>query len=300
MISVKWDFSTSAQVREFVQTCENRFEESLSRLVRSIVHENPPRVITLAGPSCSGKTTIAGKLTAEITAAGKKAVVLSIDDFFYDRPRTARLDVHADYDSVAAIDLSCLSDCTDRMMRAESVRLPQYDFVTGRRSSYREYVRGENDIIIYEGIQAVYPEVTALLRSYPYKSIFVDVTDDITADGILFDRTEVRLARRIVRDFRFRSAPPEFTLALWESVRRNEEDSIFPYAGGSDYVLNSLQPYELYLIGQYVLPLLETVDCASPQYHAAAQLAAKFRALRGESIDPECLSPNALYHEFLG
>jgi len=240
-------------------------------------------------------------LTAEITAAGKKAVVLSIDDFFHERKSPKLVNGEAvDFDSAAAIDLDLFAECTDAMLNGKDILLPCYDFRTGTRSLSREYKNSPDDIIIFEGIQAVYPEVTSLLAAYPYKSIFINVNDDITVNGVEFTRDEVRLARRLVRDYRFRSASPEFTMEIWNNVRRNEEDNIFPYMKNSDYLLNSLQPYELFLVGQFTVPLLEMIPASSKYFAAASQLLEKFLSIHGSEIDPSCLAQDSLYHEFLG
>jgi len=300
MYYVNRTIRSEKEAAEFVRICDRNFEHRLYQLVHSIVCDSTPEVITLSGPTCSGKTTAARMLTAEIEAAGRKAMVLSIDDFFRDRSTLQGVDGTIDYDSVAAIDLEHIAACTDSMLRGNNTVLPRYDFHTGTRSDFYEYVCVPEDIIVFEGIQAVYPEVTELLREYPYKSIFINVSDDITVNGVEFSRTDVRLARRLVRDARFRSSDPDFTLELWENVRANEEKNIFPYEGNSDYHINSLQPYELFMIGQYALPLLETVTKNSPHYETAQTLAEKFRCIEDSRIDPIHLSAGSLYHEFLG
>lgn len=300
MYFVNRKIRTEKEAADFVRICDSNFEHRLYQLVHSLVCDSMPEVITLSGPTCSGKTTAASMLTAEIEAAGRNAVVLSIDDFFRERSTLHAADGTADYDSVAAIDLEYLAYCTDSMLRGKNTMLPRYDFHTGMRSESYEYVSVPEDIIIFEGIQAVYPEVTSLLAGYPHKSIFINVSDDISVNGVEFSRTEVRLARRLVRDARFRSAAPEFTLMLWENVRKNEECSIFPYAGNCDYQINSLQPYELFMIGQYALPLLDAIPDDSPHYTTSQTLAGKFRCIAGNDIDPGHLSANSIYHEFLG
>ena len=169
-------------------------------------------------------------LTAEITAAGKNAVILSIDDFFRERTSPKLVNgASVDFDSAAAIDLELFAECTAAMLAGKNTILPQYDFITGTRSFPRDYVSTPDDIVIFEGIQAFYPEITSLLSAFPYKSIFINVSGDITVNGTVFSGNEIRLARRLVRDFRFRSASPEFTMEIWENVRRNEEANIFPY-----------------------------------------------------------------------
>ena len=300
MVYVNRNIRSEKEGADFVRICDRNFDHRLYHLVHSIVCDNPPKAITLSGPTCSGKTTAARMLTSEIEQASKKAMILSIDDFFRDRSTLQNEDGSLDYDSAAAIDLDYLAECTAAMLQGRKVLLPQYDFHTGTRAGLYEYLPDPEDIIIFEGIQAVYPEVTGLLREYPYKSIFIDVSDDIMVNGIVFSRIEVRLIRRLVRDMRFRSTSPEDTFFLWESVRSNEEKNIFPYAPSCMYHINSLQPYELFMIGQFALPLLESVGVDSRYYETAQRLAGKFQKIKGNDIDPGVLSTGSIYHEFLG
>ena len=185
-------------------------------------------------------------------------------------------------------------------MSGKCAKLPYFDFQERRRTKFHEYVLGRRDVVIFEGIQAVYPEVTALLKPYGYKGIFVNVTENVTVNGVHFSRDEVRLARRIVRDYRFRAASPEFTLHLWKNVRDNEEKNIFPNVDADACLLDSFQAYELFMIGQFVLPLLDTVKPASPYHSMARDLYDRFYAIRGNEISPDCLSEDSLYREFLG
>jgi len=300
MVVVNQTIRSYADAAEFVRACETEFENRLDEIVHSIVYDCHPECITLSGPTCAGKTTTANKLTAEIAASGKKAVVLSIDDFFHERMEEKLVDGNVDFDSVAAIDLDMFAACVADIMEERPTVLPRFDFITGRRKTPVPYTHNADDIILFEGIQAVYPEVVSLLRPYPYKSIFISVCDDITVNGTFFSKHEVRLARRLVRDYRFRSASPEFTLDIWKNVRANEEANIFPYMNGCDFIVNSLLKFELFMLGQFAIPLLETVTADSAHYETAVNLKNKLLSLRGNDIDPRHLSEHSLYREFLG
>ena len=185
-------------------------------------------------------------------------------------------------------------------MNGKSAALPYFDFQVRKRTRTSEYTLGKDEVLIFEGIQAVYPEITALLAPYGYKGIFVNVTEDVSVNGVIFTKNEVRLARRIVRDFRFRAASPVFTFHLWDNVRHNEEQNIFPNIGKDTYLLDSFQMFEPFMIGQFVMPLVDTLKCDSPYYDYARDLYDRFNAIRGNEISPDCLSENSLYHEFLG
>jgi len=300
MVVVNKTIRTEEEAAAFVRACEADFQHRLTDLVKQIVREDGVECIALSGPTCSGKTTMANKLTEEIASAGKQAVVLSIDDFFREQTKTQSLEAVLDYDSVEALDLPYFSACVDKMLRGMDTPLPRYDFHTGRRQESDPYVCTPDDILIFEGIQAVYPEVSALLQPYHCKSIFICVTDSITVNGTVFSPEEVRLARRIVRDYKFRSADPAFTLHLWKSVRANEDKNIYPYMNGCDYRINSIHAYEPFMLAPHLIPLLESVPLDCPYFSEAMALLDKFRCVEGSEISEKWLPENSLYHEFLG
>lgn len=300
MITVNKTSFSREEAATLVARSEARFADSMETLIFHLLSHTDTECVTLSGPTCSGKTTMANKLTDSITKAGKCAVVLSIDDFFKNRTVPKSTEHTVDYDSVSAIDLDYLAECTRKMLRAERTPLPRYDFVSGIRTECAEYVPQADDIIVFEGIQAVYPEVVALFRAYPYKSIYISVAEPISVNGTVFTAEEIRLSRRLVRDFRFRSASPDFTLHLWKGVRENEEKNIYPYMGGCDYHINSLMEYEPFMIAPYLIPLLESVPIDSPYFTEAVQLREKYRCVEGAEIPADLLPENSLYHEFLG
>ena len=300
MICVNRSIRTPEEGAAFVALCDQNFEYRLGKLVRETVHRENLESITLSGPTCSGKTTAARKLIEEINASGKVAKVFSIDDFYKNRADMPVVDGRVDLDSIASIDVDYLRYCVDRMLRELPATLPRYSFHTGTRVGTYEYTCTPNDILVFEGIQAIYPEVTALFDGHVHDSIYIAVMDDITVNGVFFSANEVRLARRIVRDFRFRSAAPDLTLELWQGVRDNEDKNIFPHVGSCRHVINSLQPYELFMLAQFAVPLLQRVPESSPYAADAAALCEKLSQLSGNDIDPACLPVNSIYHEFLG
>ncbi len=300
MVYVNRTLDSEREAKEFVLACEDAFDTRLTDLVRHIVRHARVECTTLSGPTCSGKTTTAEKLTAEIEAAGKRAVVVSIDDFFRERLHPNTVEHVVDYDSVDAIDLELFAARADKLVRGVSTSLPVFDFISGTRSETKAYEATPDDIIVFEGIQAVYPEVVSLLSAYPFKSIFISVREPLSVNGTVFLPEEIRLARRIVRDARFRSASPEFTFHMWENVRENEEKNILPFSDGCDYRIDSLLPYEPFMIAPHLLPLLATVPDDSPYAAAAKQLSEKYRTVEKSAVTKDFLPPFSLYHEFLG
>ncbi len=291
---------TPDEAGRFMMECETDFRARLDGVVNAVLAGDDLRTIALSGPTCSGKTTTADRLIEQIRASGHHAVVISIDDFFLDRRGDRnRVDLEPpDYDSVEAIDLDYLDVFLRRLRNRQSVLVPKYDFTATCRVGYHEYLPDPLDIYVIEGIQAVYPEVTARLGDY--RSIFISVTDDVSVNGVMFDRNEVRLLRRIVRDYKFRGATPEFSFHLWDGVRRNEEKNIFPNSGNCDFYLNSFLPYELFVIRNHVLPLLADVPENSGYRAAAEKLTEKLSALPALPFDDRRIPQNSVFREFIG
>lgn len=302
MMQARMSFADESEAREFVKKCESELEERLAAAVERVCEHKDIRLISLSGPTCSGKTTAAGKLTDYLEAQGKKVHVVSIDDFYYDREvLLARADsdpeTEIDYDSEETIDLEELRRCVEQVFTDEPTQIPKFDFLTGRRSGYVTIDADENDMFIFEGIQAIYPSVTALFKKFSYKSVYISVESGLEVAGRSFSTDEIRLMRRIVRDYNFRGASPEFTLYLWDSVRANEELSIFPYAVDCDYFINSTMPYELNMLAPFLRSLLPTVPSDDEHRAQAEAMLAKLEGI--EPLSPKLLNEDSLYYEFL-
>ena len=301
MIYYNFNVQTPEEAERFILECETEFRARLDSVVNAVLAGNDLRTIALSGATCSGKTTTANRLIEQIRASGHRAVVISVDDFFLDRRKGERNCVDnapPDYDSVEAIDLDYLSAFFARLRERKSVLVPKYDFTATCRVGYHEYLPDPLDIYVVEGIQAVYPEVTALLGEH--RSIFMAFADDVSVNGVPFGRHEIRLLRRIVRDYNFRGATPEFSFHLWDGVRANEEKNIFPNAGGCDYILNSFLPYELFVLKKHVLPLLADVPPGSRYRPAADKLTEKLSALSEFPIDDRRIPQNSVFREVIG
>lgn len=287
------------EAQRLVSECETSFRSRLDETVESVLSRDGLRIVTLSGPTCSGKTTTASRLIEEIAASGHHAVVISIDDFFHDRQDRNRVDIAPpDYDSVEAIDLDYLSVFLSRLQSGQSVLVPKYDFSKTRRVGYHEYIPDPLDIYIIEGIQAVYPEITSRLDTHC--SIFISVEDDVMLNGVYFERHEIRLLRRIVRDKLFRGATPEFSLHLWESVRANEERSIFPNCRSCDLYIDSFLPYELFILRELAIPLLSDVPSDSKRRCEADVLLEKLAALPVQPFDDRMIPKASVFREFIG
>ncbi|MBQ3589800.1 MAG: hypothetical protein II980_05045, partial [Clostridia bacterium] len=202
-----------------------------------------------------------------------------------------------DYDSINAIDLPLLHDYINHAKVGNTIRVPIYDFISQKRTGYNEHAITDNEIIIFEGIQAVYPEITALFDT-EFVGIFINVIEDACINGIEFTKNEIRFIRRIVRDRRFRGASADFTFYLWETVRENEEKSIFPNKDVCEIQLDSFMPYELFLMKKYAIETLSEVQTESKYYEYAQALINKLSAF--DEVDYEYIPKNSLSTEFLG
>ena len=299
MKSIDLDVKTKDEARSFIGECEDVFGQEIDDAIKSLVSSKDTKIVTLSGPTCSGKTTTARKLTEHIETKGRRAVVMSIDDFFIDRNnRNVVNDEAPDYDTVKAIDIDYFARFTERLLNGESVLVPTYDFIKTARTGYNEYIPNENDIYVFEGIQAVYPEISSLLGRH--ESLFICVNRGIRYHESFIDKNDIRLLRRIVRDHRFRGANAEFTLHLWDGVRANEEENIFPNAKSCSVYIDSCLAYEPFILNKHAIPLLDTVPKDSRYYAAAEELKEKISAFKNDNFE-DCMIPNnSVFREFIG
>ena len=296
------NYKDEHETREYIAVCESEFESQLTYAAERVLSMPGLRTVTLSGPSCSGKTTTAKKLIGSIEAAGRRAHVVSIDDFYKDRAdtvmkRTATGELKPDYETIASIDLDTFSDFADRLGRGGEMRVPVFDFNTGCRASVREFTVEEGDIVILEGIQAIYPEITSRICEGENISVHISVGEPINVGGNVFEPHEVRLLRRLVRDYNYRSASPELTFYLWDEVRQNEIENIEPYTGGCDILINSLLSYEIGVIKPYLLRVLSEYAPGGQYSDIAARIAESVRGII--PIPLEYVPKESVFREFL-
>jgi uridine kinase len=299
MIISRPAFYDISDIRLFINECETKFESELSQAASDSASFGT-RIITLSGPTCSGKTTAAEKLVGVLSSAGKQVHVISIDDYFYNRDYLDSIspDGKIDFDSPKTIDLAMLEKTVVEIDKAKTVHIPHFDFVLGRRSRVDEFSPSPDAVYIFEGIQAIYPDVTSLLSHHNCKSVFISVAEELRINDTVFDRRDLRFFRRLVRDCRVRNSTPEFTFTLWESVCENEDINILPYASNADIKINSLLGYEPYVIKPYLIPLLETISCESRFHSRSREIIKAFENI--EPIDEKFIPKNSLFREFIG
>ena len=292
------NFNSEQEKISFVNECERDFEHRLDEVSKKAINSGAT-ILFLSGPTCAGKTTTANKIIHDFHECGKEVRIISLDDFFKERvdERQIKENEKMDYDSVEALDLALLSDCIENIRAGNTIQVPIFDFISQKRKGYVEHKIESNEIIIFEGIQAVYPEITSLFEM-DFKGIFINVNEDVCINGAYFTKNEIRLIRRIVRDKKFRGARPEFTFYLWETVRENEEKSIFPNKDICEIQIDSFMGYELFLMKKYITEALIEIEKNSKYYETAIKLLNKFSHL--DEIDYKYIPNGSLYTEFLG
>ncbi len=283
-----------------IAEAEANYERQLSMAAAAILSDEKIQIVTVTGPTCSGKTTTSDKLTAALEAAGRSVYMVSFDDFYKNRAELPLTETgRVDYDTAASLDLETLYVCLDRLVREESVDLPKYDFHTGTRVGVVRYTPRDDDIILLEGIQAMYPCIRAHLPHDVTRSVAIlPDADAVASDGTVITRREVRLLRRIVRDARTRNADAEKTLSMWEDVLVNENANIFPYFDQADIHINSYLSYEIHIIREPAEALLSAVPPESAYRSMADDLCRRLSAFAAMPSDG--VPMYSVFREFIG
>ncbi len=297
-------YATEGEIREYIGECERFFEDQLARAADAVTSCCGGTTVTLSGPSCSGKTTTARKLIGSAAAAGVRSHVVSIDDFYKNRSDAVMKlsktgELKPDYETVASIDLVAFSDFVHDLCAPgdeKTLFVPVFDFGSGKRSGKREITVRKGDIVIFEGIQAIYPEIVSLLPEGNI-SIHISVGEALSVGGRVFSPEDIRLMRRLVRDFNYRGAPPEMTFYLWDEVRDNEIHNIEPYMSLCDVTVSSLLPYELGVIKPYLLDVLDRLPDGSIYSELSSAIAGSLRDI--SEIPLEFVPSGSVFREFL-
>ncbi|QUH25966.1 nucleoside kinase [Serpentinicella alkaliphila] len=297
------DIIVSRKETEFIRIAEALHEKKIAEIADTItkdIHEK--RVILIAGPTSSGKTTFANRLMIQLKVNGIKPVAISLDDYFVNREDTP-LDEFGEYDfeSLYAIDIKLFNEHLQKLLKGEEVEIPTFNFHKGAREFAGHRVKiSEDQPIILEGIHALNDELTRSISKANKFKIYISALTQLNIDEHnRIPTTDTRLIRRIVRDSKFRSNDALRTLSLWPSVRRGEEKNIFPFQEEADAMFNSALFYELSVLKKYAEPLLRQVETESPYYVEAKRLLKflnYFVALENEEEIPR----NSIMREFIG
>jgi len=286
---------------QLIQVSEALQEKKISQIADEIANRKGIRMVLIAGPSSSGKTTTCKRLSVQLGVNGIMPVPLSLDDYFLDRELSPR-DSKGDYDfeSLYALNLPLLNEQLTALFNGEEVELPRYDFPTGKSvKSGRKLRLTKNEILVVEGIHALNPELTSKIPNEQVFRVYASALTTILLDNHNYiPTTDNRLLRRIVRDYKYRAVSAQETIRRWPSVRAGENKWIFPYQENADAMFNSAMLFELAVIKQQAMPILEQVPENCVEYAEAYRL----RKFLGyiSSIPEDQIPPTSLLREFLG
>ena len=287
---------------EFITLCEQRHNRQLCELGQMIEDEKESiRLICIAGPSSSGKTTFANRLRIELLSRGIKPIRISMDDYYLPRGE-APLDEDGkpDLESADALDIELFNQNLADLVAGLEVECPKYDFKAGRRAEVgRKLIVPQDQPIIIEGIHALNERLTASIPAHQKFKIFIAPQSQVNIDNHNpMSLTDLRLLRRIVRDHQFRNASAISTLEMWPSVRKGEFKWIYPSQEGANYVFNSFSSYELSVMKKYAMPLLEEIDTESEYFPVAERLIRMLKFF--DDLSDQWVPCNSIIREFIG
>ena len=286
---------------QLIMVSEALQEKKIAKIADEIAKRKGIKLVLIAGPSSSGKTTTCKRLSVQLAVNSIKPIAISLDDYFLDREKTP-LDEKGDYDfeHLHALNLPLLNEQLNALFRGDEVELPRYDFPTGTSQKSGKKLRlGENEILVVEGIHALNPELTSQIPDEQIFRVYASALTTVLLDNHNYiPTTDNRLLRRIIRDHKYRAVSAQETIRRWPSVRAGENKWIFPYQENADAIFNTAMLFELAVIKSQAEPLLEQVpeNCVE---HAEAYRLLKF--LRYIKPIPETqIPPTSLLREFLG
>jgi uridine kinase len=290
------------KIKNMILISEALHEKRVAQIADKIAfNEDEKKIILIAGPSSSGKTTFANRLSIQLRVNGLSPVIISIDDYFVDRERTPK-DENGEYDfeAIEAVDLELFNKHLKLLISGEEVNIPTFNFQKGCRDEKTKKLKlSKNAIIIIEGIHGLNEKLTASISKKQKYKIYVSALTSMNIDDHnRIPTTDTRILRRIVRDFSYRGCLAETTIKMWPSVRRGEEKNIFPYQEEADIMFNSFLLYEQGVIKKKVEDLLLDIDRSSEFYSEAKRLIEFLGYF--VSINDANIPSNSILREFIG
>ena len=286
---------------DLINISEALQEKKIAHIADEIAKRKGVKLILLAGPSSSGKTTTCKRLSIQLIANGLRPLQISLDDYFVDRELSPR-DEKGDYDfeSIHALNLKLINEQFNALFNGEEVELPRYDFPTGKSvKSGNKLKMEDNNVLVVEGIHALNPELTAQIpEELKYRVYVSALTTILLDDHNYIPTTDNRLLRRIIRDYKYRGVDARETIRRWPSVRAGENKWIFPFQENADVMFNSAMLFELAVIKQQAEPLLEQVPENCSEYSEAYRLLKFLKYIK--PIPNTDIPPTSLLREFLG
>ena len=286
---------------DIINISEALQEKKIAKIAEEIANRKGVKLVLLAGPSSSGKTTSCKRLSIQLAVNGLKPLQISLDDYFVDREKTPKdASGEYDYESIYALDLDLINEQFNALFRGEEVELPKYDFQSGKsKKSGNRLKMTDNNVLVVEGIHALNPELTAHIPQEQIFRVYASALTTILLDNHNYiPTTDNRLLRRIIRDNKYRGVSAQETIHRWPSVRAGENKWIFPFQENADAMLNTAMLYELAVIKTQAEPLLQQVPENCEEYAEAYRLLKFLKYFKG--IPYNNLPPTSLLREFLG
>ena len=286
---------------QLIMVSEALQEKKIAKIADEIAQRKGIKMVLIAGPSSSGKTTTCKRLSVQLAVNGIKPIGISLDDYFLDREKTPR-DEKGDYDfeNLHALNLPLFNEQLTALFQGDEIELPRYDFPTGTSQKSGKHLRlGENEILVVEGIHALNPELTAQIPNEQIFRVYASALTTVLLDNHNYiPTTDNRLLRRIIRDHKYRAVTAQETIRRWPSVRAGENKWIFPFQENADAMFNTAMLFELAVIKSQAEPLLEAVPENCPEYAEAYRLLKFLRYIK--PIPETQIPPTSLLREFLG
>ena len=298
------DFNQAIDVghtTDIINISEALQEKKLAKIAEEIASRKGVKLVLLAGPSSSGKTTSCKRLSIQLAVNGLKPLQISLDDYFVDRDKTPKDENgEFDFESIYALNLDLLNEQFNALFRGEEVELPKYDFPSGKSVKSGKKLKLEpNNVLVVEGIHALNPELTAHVPEEQIFRVYASALTTILLDNHNYiPTTDNRLLRRIIRDYKYRGVSAQETIRRWPSVRAGENRWIFPFQENADAMLNTAMLYELSVLKMQAEPLLQQVPENCEEFAEAYRLLKFLKYFKG--IPYNNLPPTSLLREFLG
>jgi len=294
----------SGKARYLVNLSETLHDHRYAEIANQIAARKGVRIVLIAGPSSSGKTTSSKRLALHMRVNGQNPIVISLDDYFRNRVDTPR-DENGEYDfeCLEALDVPFLNLQLEQLLAGERVEIPKYDFASGTRKFEGQFLQlTENDVLIMEGIHGLNPALTAQVPDAEKFRLYVSVLTPISIDAdTRMQACDYRMLRRMVRDNQYRGMSAEDTILRWPSVRAGEEKHILPYKKLADATFNSALFYEIPMLKCYAEPLLQVIPASSPANGESRRLLSQVRnVIAMTPLDVRHIPPTSIIREFIG
>ena len=289
------------RIKEYILLDEALHEKKIAKIADEIIKNNNIKLITIAGPSSSGKTTFSKRLELQLKINGLKPVTISVDNYFVEREETP-LDENGKYDfeCIEAIDTKLLNEDIIKLLNGEEIQAPTFNFHTGRKEYKGNTMKlAKDEVLVMEGIHCLNDNLTYLIPKEQKYKIYISALTVLNIDYYnRISTTDTRLIRRIVRDNQFRGYSAEHTLEMWESVKKGELKNIFKFQEQADIMFNSSLIYELAVLKKYAIPLLNQISPKSPTYSEAKRILSLLKYFK--DIPDDNIPSQSLLREFIG